>query len=62
MCAVPCQEPPPDCWKFANLEPMVDFIRSAAQSGTFTPDPNIPIQVEPCKQTAELARMWALEG
>ncbi|CAK9103183.1 unnamed protein product [Durusdinium trenchii] len=37
-------EPPPECWRFANLEPMVEFINSAVQSGRYTPDPDIPIQ------------------
>lgn len=54
------QEPPQDCWKFAALEPMVEFIRLAMRSG-FTPDPDIPLQIQPCRRTAELAIKRALE-
>lgn len=56
----PTQEPPQDCWKFAALEPMVEFIRLAMRSG-FTPDPDIPLQIQPCRRTAELAIKRALE-
>lgn len=58
----PCQEPPLDCWKYAHLEPFVDFIRVAAKAGQFTPDPAIPFKVEPCRATADFARRRALEG
>ena len=61
VCIFQCQEPPPDCWQFSQLEPLVDFVKRAASAGTFVPDPDIPIQVQPCRKTAELARLRALQ-
>jgi hypothetical protein len=38
---------------------MVDFMHAAIRSG-FKVDPDIPLQIEPCRHVAELARKKAL--
>lgn len=56
------QEPPSGCWSYAELMPYLDFVRGAIQSGKFKLDPLVPIQLEPCRHAAELARKRALSG
>lgn len=55
------QEPPAGCWSFAELQPFLDFINVATQSGQFSPDPLIPVQIEPCRRVAMLAVKRALD-
>jgi len=46
------QEPPAGAdWKYAELEPLVSFINQAIGEGRFKPDPLIPVQISPCRQT-----------
>lgn len=56
------QEPPELCWQFAQLEPYMDFVKLAIESGSLQPDPLIPVQLEPSARIAELARQRFLKG
>lgn len=38
-------------WSEAGLEPLVRLVTSAADRNMFQPDPLIPMQVAPCRET-----------
>lgn len=56
------QDPPPNCWDFAALDPFLDFVKMAIATGKLVPDPLVPVQIQPSRTVAEMARKRYLEG
>ena len=54
-CRSPVAKEPPD-WAPALLEPFVDMVHKAIASGLYIPDPSIPVQVKPDKETFDRLR------
>ena len=40
-----CEQVLPTDWSDANLKPLLDFLKNEAASGTFIPNPDIPLSL-----------------
>ena len=50
------QDPPAGLWSRADLEPLLSMMKLAVEEGRYTPDPLIPMSLEPSKAVFDTYR------
>ena len=51
-----------DDWSRAGLEPILELVRAAVRQGEFSPDPLVPIQIQPSREVFEAVKLRWLQS